>query len=155
MIFTDFEEVVSKLSSSELASFRKTYDSKASIVGKATAERLHEKDEVIKKLSSESKKLKREFNLAQVASIELEKHVADLADSLKKCQDEKKIAETALEDSKKDLKKLKITHKDDLSLIENPCKDFDKIAKAVNELRVSNAELSTKNSDLAKTLSSK
>jgi hypothetical protein len=80
MIFTDFEEVVSKLSSSELASFRKTYDLKASIVGKVTAERLHEKDEVIKKLSSESKKLKREFNLAQVASIELEKQVADLAD---------------------------------------------------------------------------
>jgi chromosome segregation ATPase len=155
MIFTDFEEVVNKLSSSELASFRKTYDSKASIVGKATAERLHEKDEVIKKLSSESKKLKREFNLAQVASIELEKHVADLADSLKKCQDEKKIAEAALEDSKKDLKKLKKTHKDVLSLIENLCKDFDKTAKAVNELRVSNAELSTKNSDLAKTLSSK
>jgi hypothetical protein len=80
MIFTDFEEVVSKLLSSELASFRKTYDLKASIVGKVTAERLHEKDEVIKKLSSESKKLKREFNLAQVASIELEKQVADLAD---------------------------------------------------------------------------
>jgi DNA-binding PucR family transcriptional regulator len=50
---------------------------------------------------------------------------------------------------------LKKTHKDDLSLIENLCKDFDKTAKAVNELLVSNAELSTKNSDLAKTLSSK
>jgi hypothetical protein len=46
---------------------------KASIVGKITAERLQAKDEVIKRLSSESKKLKRDFNLAQVASIDLEK----------------------------------------------------------------------------------
>jgi hypothetical protein len=64
MIFAGFEEFVRKLSSSELASFRKTYDLKASIVGNVIAERLQEKDEVIKKLSSESKKLKREFNLA-------------------------------------------------------------------------------------------
>jgi hypothetical protein len=64
MIFAGFEEFVRKLSSSELASFRKTYDLKASIVGNVIAEHLQEKDEVIKKLSSESKKLKREFNLA-------------------------------------------------------------------------------------------
>jgi hypothetical protein len=37
----------------ELASFQKTYDLKASIVGKVVYERLLEKDDVIKKLSSE------------------------------------------------------------------------------------------------------
>jgi uncharacterized protein YeeX (DUF496 family) len=40
-------------------------------------------------------------------------------------------------------------------MIENLRKDYDKNAKIVDELRVSNAELSTKNSYLAKTLSSK
>jgi uncharacterized protein YeeX (DUF496 family) len=50
---------------------------------------------------------------------------------------------------------LKKTHEDDLNLIENLRKDSDKTAKVVDELRVSNAELSIKNSDLAKTLSSK
>jgi hypothetical protein len=73
MIFAGFEEADRKLSSSELASFRKTYDLKASIIGRVTTERLQEKDETIKKLSSESKKLRREFNLAQAASIDLEK----------------------------------------------------------------------------------
>jgi hypothetical protein len=34
---------------------------------------------------------------------------------LKKCQDEKNIAEAALQDSKKDLEKLKKTHEDDLN----------------------------------------
>jgi hypothetical protein len=34
-------------------------------------------------MSSESKKLKREFNLAQLANIDLENKVADLADALK------------------------------------------------------------------------
>jgi hypothetical protein len=58
---------------SELDSYRKTYALKASIIGKVTVERLQEKDKVIKRLSSESKKLKRDFNLAQVASIDLEK----------------------------------------------------------------------------------
>jgi hypothetical protein len=118
MIFAGFEETVRKLLSSELASFRKTYDLKASIVGKITTERLLEKDEVIKKLSGESKKLMREFNLAQVSSIELEQQIANLANPLKKCQDKKRITETTLQDSKKDLEKLK-THEDDLNLIEN------------------------------------
>jgi hypothetical protein len=57
MIFTGFEEAIRKLSSSKLANFRKTYDLKASSVGKVTAKRLLEKDDVIKKLSGESKKL--------------------------------------------------------------------------------------------------
>jgi predicted nucleic acid-binding Zn-ribbon protein len=42
-----------------------------------------------------------------------------------------------------------------LKLIENLRKDFDKSSKAVDDLRVSNAGLSTRNSDLAKALSSK
>jgi hypothetical protein len=57
MIFTGFEEAIRKLSSSKLASFRKTYDLKASSVEKVTAKRLLEKDDVIKKLFGESKKL--------------------------------------------------------------------------------------------------
>jgi vacuolar-type H+-ATPase subunit I/STV1 len=50
---------------------------------------------------------------------------------------------------------LKKIHEDDLSLIHNLRKDSDKVAKTVDELRVSNAKLSTKNSDLVKTLSAK
>jgi predicted nucleic acid-binding Zn-ribbon protein len=52
-------------------------------------------------MSRESKKLKREFNLAQVVNLDLEKKVAELADALKKCQDEKKSTQDALENSKK------------------------------------------------------
>jgi DNA repair exonuclease SbcCD ATPase subunit len=128
---------------------------KASIVGKITTERLQEKDEVIKKLSSESKKLKCEFNLAQVANIDLEKKIADLADALKKCQDEKEITEDALEGSQKEVEKLKKTCEDDLKMIENLRQDSDRSAKVVDELRASKTELSTRNSDLTKTLSSK
>jgi hypothetical protein len=40
-------------------------------------------------------------------------------------------------------------------MIENLRKDSDKNAKIVDELRDSKAELSTKNSDLTKTLSNK
>jgi hypothetical protein len=54
---------------------------KSSIVGKIYAERLQEEKEIIKKMTSESKKLKREFNLAQVANIDLEKKVVNLADA--------------------------------------------------------------------------
>jgi predicted nucleic acid-binding Zn-ribbon protein len=53
-------------------------------------------------LSEDPKKLKRDFNLAQAANVDLEKKVAELADALKKCQDEKK-----------DLEKLQKTHDDD------------------------------------------
>jgi chromosome segregation ATPase len=106
-------------------------------------------------MSRECKNLKRDFNLAQAANLNLEKKVVDLADALKKCQDEKKIvenekkvAEEALENSKKDLEKLRKTHDEDLKLIGNLRKDYDKSSIATEDLRV-------KNADLAKTLSSK
>jgi hypothetical protein len=46
---------------------------------------LLEQEEAPKKLFGESRKLKREFNLAQSANLDLEKNVAELADALKKC----------------------------------------------------------------------
>jgi predicted nucleic acid-binding Zn-ribbon protein len=119
------------------------------------SEWLFENDEIIKKLSGEYDKLKRELNTAHASSAELEEQISELVDSLKKCQDEKSIAEAALQDSNKDLEKMKKTHEDDLNLIENLHKASDRSAKAVGELRASNAEISTKNSDLAKSLSSK
>jgi hypothetical protein len=71
MSFAVFEENARKLSSSDLASFKKTYDLKTSIVGKVVSKRLLKKEELIGKLSSDSKKLKCELNKAQVSSIEL------------------------------------------------------------------------------------
>jgi chromosome segregation ATPase len=85
----------------------------------------------------------------------LEQRISELVDSQKKCQDEKSIVEAALQDSTKDLVKLKKTHEDDLNLIENLRKDLDKNAKTIDEVRDSNVQLSMKNSDLAKALSGK
>jgi tyrosyl-tRNA synthetase len=45
--------------------------------------------------------------------------VAELAETLRQCQDGKKIAEEALEQSRKDFERLQKTHDDDLALIEN------------------------------------
>jgi hypothetical protein len=74
--------------------------------------------------------------------------VAELAETLRQCQDGKKITEEALEQSRKDFERLRKTHDDDLSLIENLRKDHDKSSKAIEDLR-------TNNVDLAKTLSNK
>jgi chromosome segregation ATPase len=154
-IFAVFEENAWKFSSSELSSFQKTYNLKASIVSKVVSKWFLEKDEITKKLSGETKKLRRDLDKAHTSSAELEQSIAELNDPLKKCQDEKSIAEAAVQDSTKDLEKLKKTHEDDLNLIENLRKDSDKNAKTIDELHASNAELSTKNSDLAKALSGK
>jgi Rad3-related DNA helicase len=132
-----------------------TYALKTSILRRVTSDHLVEQEEALKKMSRELKKLKRKFNLAQVAILDLEKKVVELADALKKCQDEKRVAEEekkatqgALENYKKDLEKLQNTHEEDLKLIENLRKDHDKSFKATEDLRA-------KNVDLAKTLSSK
>jgi predicted transcriptional regulator len=66
---------------------------KASLLGKIASQRLVEQEEITKKLSEESKSLKRDINLAQAANVDLEKKVAELVDALKKCQDEKMVAE--------------------------------------------------------------
>jgi predicted nucleic acid-binding Zn-ribbon protein len=118
------------------------------MLGKVAVERLIEQEKVNKKLSHESKELKHNFNLAEAVNLDLEKKVAELAEALKHCQDEKKVAEEALDRSRKDLEKLEKTHDDDLWLIENLRKDHDKSLKTTEDLRTNNA-------DLAKSLSSK
>jgi chromosome segregation ATPase len=151
----DFEETLRTYLASKLEYYQKAYVLKISILGRVTSDRLLEQEEAIKKMSKESKKLKCDFKMAQAANLDLEKKVANLADAMKKCQDEKKIAEDekkvaeeALENSKKDLEKLQKTHDEDLKLIENLRKDHGKSSKAATDLRV-------KSTDLAKTLSSK
>jgi predicted RNase H-like nuclease (RuvC/YqgF family) len=118
---------------------------KASIVGRIASERLIEQEKAAEKFSKESKKLKRDFDLAQAANLDLEKKVAELAEALKKCRDDKKIADDgkkvadeALEQSKKEFERLQKTHDDDLRLIENLGKDHDKSSKAVEDLRTNN-----------------
>jgi hypothetical protein len=118
------------------------------MLGKVAIERLVDQEKTNKQLSQESKELKRNFALAQSANLDLEKKVAELAEALKVCQDEKKIAGEALEQSKKELEKLQKTHEDDLSLIENLRKNHDRSSKVVEDLRANNA-------DLARSLSSK
>jgi hypothetical protein len=118
------------------------------MLGKVAAERLIDQEKVNKQLSHESKELKCNFTLAQAANLDLEKKVAELAEALKHCQDEKKAAEEELDRSKKDLEKLEKTHDYDLRLIENLRKDHDKSLKTAEDLRTNNA-------DLVKSLSSK
>jgi hypothetical protein len=73
------------------------------MLGKVAAERLIDQEKVSKQLSQESKELKCNFALAQSANLDLERKVVELAEALKPCQDEKKIAEEASENSRKDL----------------------------------------------------
>jgi hypothetical protein len=75
---------------------------------------LIEQEKANKKLVEDHQKLSRNFKLSRAANSDLEKKVAELAEALKKCQDEKQIAEDAAENSRKDLEKLQKTHDDDL-----------------------------------------
>jgi small-conductance mechanosensitive channel len=118
------------------------------MLGKVAVERLVDQEKTNKQLSQESKELKRNFALAQSVNLDLEKKVAELVEALKVCQDEKKVAEAALEQSKKELEKLLKTHEDDLSLIENLHENHDRSSKVVEDLRANNA-------DLARSLSAK
>jgi hypothetical protein len=111
------------------------------MLGKVAAEQLIDQEKLNKQLSQESKELKRNFALAQSAYLDLEKKVDELAEALKHCQDEKKIADEALKQSKKDLEKLQKTHDNDLSLIENLRKTHDKSSKIAEDLRAKNADL--------------
>jgi predicted nucleic acid-binding Zn-ribbon protein len=109
---------------------------------------LIELEKTNKKLIEDRKKLSRHFKLSRAANSDLEKKVSELVVALKKCQDEKRAAEEAAESLRRDLEKLQKTHDEDLKLIENLPKGYDKSSKAVKDLRVNNA-------DLAKTLSNK
>jgi predicted nucleic acid-binding Zn-ribbon protein len=148
MNFPDFETLLRTYPAFQIKEYQRSYSLKASLLRKIASQRLVEQEEINKKLSEESKKLNRDFSLSRATNVDLEKKVAELADALKRCQDEKKVAEEVLESSRKDLEKLQKTHDDNLKLFENLRKDCDKSSKAIEDLRVNNA-------DLAKTLSSK
>jgi Rad3-related DNA helicase len=74
--------------------------------------------------------------------------VAELAEALKISQDEKKLVESALEQSKKELEKVQKSHEDDLSVIENLREKHERAMKIAEDLRTNNASL-------AKSLSTK
>jgi hypothetical protein len=74
--------------------------------------------------------------------------VAELAQTLKRCQDERKVSEEDAENSRKELERLQKTHDDDLRVIENLRRDHDRSLKTIEDLRANN-------SDLAKSLSAK
>jgi Rad3-related DNA helicase len=74
--------------------------------------------------------------------------VAELAEALKTSHDEKKIAEATLEQSKKELEKVRKSHEDDLSVIEKLREKQERATKAAEDLRINNASL-------AKSLSAK
>jgi hypothetical protein len=146
--FPEFEDLLRSFSTSELAVQRRDYAAKAFISGRIASERLIEQEKTNKKLIEDHKKLSHDFKLSRAADSDLEKKVSELAVALKICQDEKKAAEEAAESSRRDLEKLQKTHDEDLKLIENLCKDYNKSSKAVEDLRTNNA-------DLARTLSNK
>jgi seryl-tRNA synthetase len=81
-------------------------------------------------------------------NLDLEKKVAELAETLKCCQGERKVAEENAENSRKELERLRKTHDDDLRMIESLRKDHDKSLKTIEDLHANN-------SDLAKSLSAK
>jgi hypothetical protein len=67
--------------------------------------------------------------------------VAELAEALKTSQDEKMLAESALEQSKKELEKVQKSHEDDLSVIENLQEKHERAMKIAEDLRINNASL--------------
>jgi hypothetical protein len=146
--FPEFEDLLRSFSASELAVQRRDYAVKASISGRIAYECLIGQEKTNKKLVEDCKKLSRDFKLSRAANSDLEKKVAELAVTLKKCRDEKKVPEGAAESSRKDLEKLQKTDDEDMRLIENLRKDYNKSSKVAEDLRTNNA-------DLAKSLSSK
>jgi type IV secretory pathway VirJ component len=118
------------------------------MLGKVAIERLAEQEKVNEQLSQKSKELERNFALAQSTNMELEKKVAELAEALKISHDEKKVAEATLEQSKKELEKVRKSHEDDLSVIENLREKHERATKTAEDLRINNASL-------AKSLSAK
>jgi septation ring formation regulator EzrA len=105
MNLPDFEKILRTHPADKIEEYQKAYSLKASLLGKVTSQRLVEQEKINNKLSEESKKLKCDFNLSPAANSNLEKKVAELADALKNCQDEKKVTEEAFSNSRKDLEK--------------------------------------------------
>jgi ribosome-binding ATPase YchF (GTP1/OBG family) len=105
--FSEFEDLLRSYPTSKIANYQKDYALKASIVGRITSERLIEQEKATDKLSKESRKLKRNFDLAQAANLDLEKKVVELVEALKRCQDDKKIAEDGKKITKRPLNSLR------------------------------------------------
>jgi DNA repair exonuclease SbcCD ATPase subunit len=143
-----FEESLWKLPASELSKFNVVLSLKTVVVGRLVSEQL------VAKLSDESRDLKRDLENTQTSNLDLYKQIKELKESLKKSHEEKKLVDVALRNLK-DHDKLAKAHDNDLKMIQNLRKYVDKSITAINELCGANAELVTRNVDLAKTLSTR
>jgi flagellar motility protein MotE (MotC chaperone) len=109
-IFLEFKDLLRSYPSSKLLRTQDTYAVKSSLIGRITAERLVEQEKVNAQLSRESKEIKRNFVIAQSSNLDLEKKVAELAETLKHYQDERKATGEDAENSRKKLERLRKTH---------------------------------------------
>jgi predicted nucleic acid-binding Zn-ribbon protein len=153
--FQAFEENLQKCSASDLSKFNSVLSLETTLASKIISERFNENEELVAKLSDESQDLKHNLDKIQASNLELEKQIVELKESLKKSSEEKRLADIALHDLKKEQDKLAKTREDDLKMIQNLGQDAYKSTNTINELRGTNAELATKNTDLVKPLSMK
>jgi chromosome segregation ATPase len=117
--FKAFEENIRKCSASDLYKFNSVVSLKTTLVGKIVLGRFNENEELVAKLSDESENKKRDLDKIQALNLELEKQIMKLKESLKKSEEEKKLAETTLRDLRKDHNKLSKAHEDELKVIQN------------------------------------
>jgi hypothetical protein len=101
---SEFEDLLRSLPTSEFAAQRRDFAAKASISGGIACERLIAQEKVNKKLLEDHQKLNRNFKLSRAANSDSEKKVSELADALKKCQDEKRLLRRLLKIPEKRLK---------------------------------------------------
>jgi hypothetical protein len=101
MKLPDFERLLRTYPADKIEEYQRAYSLKASFLGKVALQCLVEQKKINKKLLEESKKLKCDFNLSRAANSDLEKNIAELADTLKKCEDEKKVAKESFANSQK------------------------------------------------------
>lgn len=150
-----FEESLCKLPASELSKFNVVLSLKTVVVGRLVSEWFDKSEQLVAKLSDESRDLKRDLENTQTSNLDLYKQIKELKESLKKSHEEKKLVDVALRNLKKDHDKLAKAHDNDLKMIQNLRKYVDKSIIAINEPCGANAELVTRNVDLAKTLSTR
>jgi hypothetical protein len=121
---------------------------KASISGRIACECLIEQEKTNNKLIEDRKKLSRDFKLSRAANSDLEKRCLNWLWPSKNARTKRRPLRRLLRVREEISKNFKKTHDEDLRLIENLRKDYDKSSKAAKDLRTNNA-------DLAKTLSNK
>lgn len=150
--FAVYEETLTKLPVEDLAAITTALGFKSVVASKVCRDKIREQEDYILELRNKIVNLSRELESSKKMNEELSTQNKGLIDAFNVATEAKKSSDEANQLMISEIARLEKTHNDDLTAIEGLRDSIEKSTQAMEDLRKLNADLTSRNAELAQSI---